>query len=492
MERRGSITVFLALVLSLLLALIGAAFESVRVSCARVHILNGTDVGLYSLFAQYDRDLLDTYEIFGLHPASPSQEVPVAQSYEIFQEYMEPLLDVKGISMELGVGGVSGYTLMTDQNGQAFWKQAVQVQKESLGKKGIQWLLGQVQENAGTVEDYEKTWEDAREGEALEEYDQAIEQAQTAEQEVSQEEMEEPGQEDGLVSVPAESQVPAETVENPIQTIRELMKMGILQLVLEDPQFVSWTSVEKGQLLSERTLEKGFAMGVREEDMSASDRLLFGQYLLERMGNYRNPASGMMKNQLEYILCGKSSDGENLKATANQLLLIREGMNFAYLLSDPASRAQASAMAAAIASAFLFPPAAAIIEKALLLCWAFGESVLDLRELFAGGKIGLWKSEQTWQLSLDNLIHLPQMLDSGRKSDSEGMDYRQYLQILLFLRSQDTQVMRAMDQVELEIQARKGETGFRLDHCLTALEVSVEVQAQSTELDVTRQYGYVF
>ena len=107
--------------------------------------------------------------------------------------------------------------------------------------------------------------------------------------------------------------------------------------------------------------------------MSASDRLLFGQYLLERMGNYRNPASGMMKNQLEYILCGKSSDGENLKATANQLLLIREGMNFAYLLSDPASRAQASAMAAAIASAFLFPPAAAIIEKALLLCWALEE-----------------------------------------------------------------------------------------------------------------------
>ena len=43
MERRGSITVFLALVLSLLLALIGAAFESVRFSCARVHILNGTD-----------------------------------------------------------------------------------------------------------------------------------------------------------------------------------------------------------------------------------------------------------------------------------------------------------------------------------------------------------------------------------------------------------------------------------------------------------------
>lgn len=488
MERRGSITVFLALILSLFVALVGAAFESVRVSCARVHILNGTDVGLYSLFAQYDRELLDAYGIFGLHPAAPSQEVPISQSYEIFRQYMEPLLQVKGIHMEIGIGGVSGYTLMTDQHGQAFWKQAVEVQKASLANQGVQWMLSQIQEDAKTVENYKKTWEDAKEGEALQDYDQAIEQAWIAEQEALQSDTGEGGEEDGLQP---DLPLPAEKVENPIQTIRELMKMGILQLVLEDPQSVSFTSVEEGQFLSGRVLEKGFAMGIKEEEMSASDRLLFVQYLLERMGNYRDPASGIMKNQLEYILCGKSSDGENLKSTANQLLLIREGMNFAYLLSDPAKRAQAASMAAAIASAFLFPPAAVVIEKALLLCWAFGESVLDLRELFAGGKIGLWKNNQTWQLELENLIHLPQLLDSGRKGDSEGMDYQQYLRLLLFLRNKDTQVMRAMDQVELEMKARKGNTAFRLDHCLTALEVSVEVKAQEIDLDVTRQYGYV-
>lgn len=489
MERKGSITVFLALILSLLMALIGASLESVRVSCARVHILNGTDVGLYSLFAQYDRDLLDTYEIFALHPAAPSGEVPVAQAYEIFREYMEPLLQVRGISMETGVGGVSGYTLLTDQGGQAFWKQAVQTEKESLGQKGVQWALDQVQERADAAREQEKTWKDAREGESLQEYDQAVSQAREAQSQASQEAAGEDTQ-DGLLPVCPETD-PARPVENPIETIRNLMKMGILELVLEDPLSVSWTCVEESQFLSRRSLEKGFAMGVKEEKMSASDRLLFGQYLLDRMGNYREPAMGMMKNQMEYILCGKNSDGENLKATANQLLLIREGMNFAYLLSDPGKRAQAASMAAAIASAFLFPPAAGVIEKALLLCWAFGESVLDLRELFAGGKIGLWKNGETWQLSLDNLILLPQILDSGRESDPDGLDYRQYLQILLFLRSEDTQVMRGMDQAELELQARKGNTAFRLDHCMTALEVSVDVKAQGRELEVTRQYGYV-
>ena len=62
MERKGSITVFLALTLSVLVVLVSALLESVRVSCGRAHVLNGADVGLYSLFAQYDRELLESYE----------------------------------------------------------------------------------------------------------------------------------------------------------------------------------------------------------------------------------------------------------------------------------------------------------------------------------------------------------------------------------------------------------------------------------------------
>ncbi len=77
MERKGSITVFLALTLSVLVVLVSALLESVRVSCGRAHVLNGADVGLYSLFAQYDRELLESYEIFGLYPSVSSEGVPV-------------------------------------------------------------------------------------------------------------------------------------------------------------------------------------------------------------------------------------------------------------------------------------------------------------------------------------------------------------------------------------------------------------------------------
>lgn len=494
--RRGSITVFLALMLSILVALVGSAFESARTACARVHILNGADVGLYSLFAQYDRELLEAYEIFGLHPAAPSGAVPAAQAYEIFLEYMEPLLAVRGISMETGVGGISGYTLLTDQNGQSFWKQAVQTEKQALGHQGIEWLSKTVQERAQAAEEQEDTWKNAEEGEAFTEYDQAIQQAaeeeqaweESLEEESSLEEGLDPGggltAEDGLVPVEPER------VDNPIQTIRELMDLGILQLVLENPQEVSWASVDRSSFLSERTKAEGFAMGMLQEEMSAADRLLFQRYLLDRMGNYRREGQGLMKYQMEYILCGKNSDGENLKAAANRLLLIREGLNLAYLLSDPQKRAEAAAMAAAIASSFLFPPAAGIIEKALLICWSFGESVLDLRALFGGGKIGLWKKADTWRLSLENLMQLPQLLESAGQGEEEGLEYEDYLQILLFMKTENSQVMRAMDQAELELRARKGNGEFRLDHCISALEVSVDVEVSGRKFTVTRQYGY--
>ena len=66
---------------------------------------------------------------------------------------------------------------------------------------------------------------------------------------------------------------------------------------------------------------------------------------------------------------------KNLKSVARRLLLVREGVNAAFLMADPAKRAQMHGLALAIASAFLIPPAAVIIEAALLFCWSFWRKV---------------------------------------------------------------------------------------------------------------------
>ena len=82
--KKGSITIFLALILSLILSLVSASIESVRMSAARTQILNSMDIGLYSLFGQYDRTLLEDYDLFALY-AGGKEEPDMASVYENFQ-----------------------------------------------------------------------------------------------------------------------------------------------------------------------------------------------------------------------------------------------------------------------------------------------------------------------------------------------------------------------------------------------------------------------
>lgn len=318
----------------------------------------------------------------------------------------------------------------------------------------------------------------------MESYDSAVDQAAQASREAAAE-SENSGE--APVQPPA-----ARPVENPITVIRRIMKMGILELVIPPGNEISSKTTDKGGLVSGRTLQTGLPVpdGLECDD-SYTAKLLFQQYLMTRLGNFRKPSAGGLSYQIEYILGGKQEDMDNLKAVAKKLLLVREGVNFACLAADSSKRAQAEALALAIASGFLIPPAASAITAALLFCWSFAESILDVRELFDGGKVPLVKSGADWQLSLENLPHILEGLDSVRRSSDNGMSYEDYLQIFMMAAGKDRKVMRAMDMVELTVRTAGGRPDFRLDSCITSIEASADVQANEMKtFTVTRQYCY--
>ena len=262
-------------------------------------------------------------------------------------------------------------------------------------------------------------------------------------------------------------------------------------MVLPSDSVISSHTVSKNTLVSGRQLQQGMKMpdGVMA-DSSYTSGILFQQYLMNHLGNYINPSKEGMAYQMEYIFGGKDSDVDNLKSVASKLLFIREGVNFACLMADNVRRTEAQALAAAIASGFLIPPAAVVIETALLLCWAFAESVLDVRELFAGGKIPLVKTSADWQISLSNLSNLMEGLDSMRRNDEHGMSYEDYIQVLILSVSKERKVLRAMDMIEDTIR-KKGRTHFYMDSCIVALEAFADVKANKRkEFQVIRQYCY--
>ena len=82
MAKKGSITVFLALILSLILSLVCTSIESVRMAAARTQILSGLDIGLYSLFGQYDRELLEDYDLFFLNASGDSGNLNLGAVYD--------------------------------------------------------------------------------------------------------------------------------------------------------------------------------------------------------------------------------------------------------------------------------------------------------------------------------------------------------------------------------------------------------------------------
>lgn len=484
MARRGSITVFLSLMLSLMVSLVCASITSVRMAAARVQILNGMDIGLYSLFGQYDRKLLEDYDLFVLDGSGGGGELKLAAVYDNLISYMEPVLKQNSQKLSLKGGGFTGYRLLTDENGKAFYQQIVNYMKETLGSQGIQLLLGKMQERENKVKNAEEEGRRAEAGGSLESYDTAVKQAEQASKEAAAEK-ENSGE--APVQPPA-----AQPAENPIAVIRRIMKMGILELVIPSGNEISSKETDTRGLVSGRALQTGLPIpdGLENDD-SYTAKLLFQQYLMGRLGNFRKPSGGGLAYQMEYILSGKSEDMNNLKAVAKKLLLVREGVNFACLAADSTKRAQAEALALAIASGFLIPPAASAITAALLFCWSFAESILDVRELFDGGKVPLVKTGADWQLSLENLPHLLEGLDSVRRSSENGMSYEDYLQIFLMAVGKEKKVMRAMDMVELSVRTTGEKPDFRLDSCITSIEASADVEANRMKVfTVTRQYCY--
>ena len=499
MVKRGSITVFLALTLGLILSLLSSGLESARMAAARTQILNGMDIGLYSLFGQYNKSFLKDFDLFAVDGACGGKEMNLASIYDNLESYMKPVMKQNSQKLSVQQGGISGYLLMTDSEGEVFYQQAVQYMKETLGSHGAKLLLNKIQnmqkktieaerqgneiESKGTIENYESEMDSAQQkSQAL------LEEKKKQEQQNGQD-----GFTDGKMLPSVTEKKPPAKVENPIPTIRKVRKMGLLDLVLPFGKEVSDKKVKTKELVSGRKLETGLAMEDSvKADGSMLSQVLYQQYLMEKLGNYIEPGKSGLSYQIEYIIGKKNSDAANLKDVAKKLLMVREGLNVAYLVSDALMMGQIHAMAAAIAAAFLIPPAVVVIEGALILCWAFAESILDVRELFAGGKVPLTKNASNWQLSLQGLPALVDKLDTDRQNDVNGLSYEDYLQIFLLTTSKAQKVKGGMDMIESSFREMEDWNEFCLYHCITALEASVDVKANKRKVfTVTREYHYI-
>lgn len=195
----------------------------------------------------------------------------------------------------------------------------------------------------------------------------------------------------------------------------------------------------------------------------------FNLYILEKFGDAVNrKEESYLKYELEYLLEGKESDRKNLEATAKKLCNIRFGINYAYLLTNQTMQAEAEAFAGAIGALIAVPAVIPVLKQGILLTWAYGEAMMDIRTLLEGNKVALIKSQETWKLSLENLLNIEEHgLPMEQEKDETGLTYGEYLQMLLLAKSKEILTMRALNLAELNISSMEGKSFFKADACIT-------------------------
>ena len=501
--KRGSITLQLCLVLGLILSLVLYSIRSVRIAEGRVLLSCAGEQSLYSLFAQYDRDLYEDYGLLFLDGGYSGRDLKPGELCRELLEAAEYITDPgKGrilpgrtlSGLELSDCELTGFQLATDLEGAAFRRQVCREMKGSLGVRALETLREKLDQQLQITREQEDYWEASDPEGTLKAYETM--KAGQADPEAS--------------SVPAAAAVfradPVKAVltaeeepvspeapedfENPIETVLNLRRLGILSAAVPEDPGLSGAEADTGDMVSGRLLQKGMGM-LREAEDGLADRVLLMEYLLENFPCYTSRDSGEgLKYQVEYAIGGKDKDVDNLKSVLTKLLLIREASNFIFLMKDSEKSAEADRTAMILSTLLRVPQMKDLVSLLLKMCWAYGESIMDLRALLAGGKIPLIKDRDSWQLSLGSLAGMLFGLEGQARSSEEGLNYTWYLRLLLCMESSSHLTEALMDLTEYNVRLRKGRPDFSLDSCVESLEIRLTGRVDGQELFLTRSYGY--
>lgn len=477
MRSRGSITVFAALALTVIMSLIFTLLESARLYGLQAQVETESRLLLESVAAQYHTELYERYHLYFLE-ANARGELGFAPLEEDMKTLgnenlsgkvsgrQEAYTDLYGL--ELTDCFVTGYELATDFSGEAYRQQAADYMERMIGVIAWEEWNEKAEETEELMEqetELNRKWdraEDARRGNgssadrggvsevSFQKLDYAAPGLKTAAFEPELQAADQSGtQED-----------PVTTAENPMDIVNEWKSKGVLSQVA-DVSTVSDRALQ-GEALSDRELHEG-SYEQSGSDTGVVEDAWFREYLLQEFGSYREPESeGALGYAQEYFIVGKSSDVENLTGVVERLLLIREVANYLYMRQDPEKSAAAHSTALAISILLLQPELEEVIAEGVLIAWAYMESVSDVRTLLEGGKVPLLK----------------QGAQEAAVAEEQGLSYEDYLRILMYLTGRDKLAMRSLNLMEKSMRLIEGQEQFSMDCMVMELKISCRYEAQ--------------
>ena len=436
--KRGEITVSLSLIFLLMLSLLTSLLQSVQIQNAKSETHAVMTLATESVFAEYQKELFEMYDLF-----------VIDSTYEGVYENNEGILQ----RLYYYGGGrtnceVQKIRYLSDNNAKAMLGQIDTYMRQKYGLSQGERIDIESKDSAESLQIEDWIRQEEQKGEQLQGKWEAD--VRAAEAIIGKESLEEE--------------------ENPLSGMEKLNTPFLLELILGKEEEIPKGNISKEELPSLRPLQSGYGTF---QEVKEPSKMFLGEYIEEHFDSFISQRDGApLQCEMEYLLEGKESDQENLQKIAEKLLLLRMASNYLCLIGDEERKAEARMMAAAICTLLLLPELTEAAVNFLIVLWSFGESIMDLRVLFRGGKVALQKTKEQWQLTLSSLFRMGKgEWDNPATDDTEGISYTQYLKACLLMEERGMLAKRMLDIMELNMRMEKGCEFFRVDACVTALQV---------------------
>lgn len=204
----------------------------------------------------------------------------------------------------------------------------------------------------------------------------------------------------------------------------------------------------------------------------------------------REPFSeGLLKNETEFILNGSYNEYRNLKAVRFRILAIRLVTNMVFLSTNQ-ERNTKILQAAAQTGGVIAPGAGTkIAYSTILTLWSAAEAYVDYNVLTMGGRIPLIKTDETWFTDLDAILTMNKKDLLEKTKEDAGLDYEDYLRILLLFGDRDKELIRIRDMIERNLQ-KDGNKGFSFDECTVSFLLETEISGRTGTYTTGEIFSY--
>lgn len=537
----GSITVFLTLILGVVLSIVTATFENVRFLTADAYVASAAKMAAMSVFGDYNRELYQEYGLFAyggwdgkgsstlsgdlLRDLSANlQTKPDRDQQDGVAAYFAPsgdyssLYRIDEVDAEiLQTKDITDSTVFYQQIDAYLQTQVVMDLTEKIkdAYQGMSQAGGgqSIQENLDMTEKYERG-----------EYQETEDGADSAEDGTD------PAETEGLPQ-PESTPGPDHAGGNPLETVRELLRDGILNLVCDagslSDEMIDAVYGKENQTQQNRgeSLEEGSTADMLKTLLKDRESLFGGDltsfagkqgrlvcYAQHILPSYTNSGKQQYRYGLEYLISGSAQERDNLQGVVSRLFVIRTVMNYIYVQSDAGLQTESLATAAKIAGAIGLPVLVTAIQQTILLILSAEESCVDITALLADKSVPLWKNASSFQMKYAEICGAGKALFQAKanaykntgKAWTEGkLNYQQYLWLFMMLEPEKQLRLRTYDLIQNDLQTRYNPT-FSLEHCISGFEYRIHYRmpflwkaflpkgqnADASDRSITDQYDY--